>query len=228
MASLVTLQELRDSCRARADMQNSGFIQDSELDAYINSSARELYDLLTTKFEDYYLTSSSFTVTFPTTSFAVPSDFYKLRGVDIFVGNSYYETAQPFTFQERNLQQNPIVFPFAQTSGYLYQLRAGNIHFLNNQYSSGTITGRIWYIPRMTKLVDATDTFDGINGWEEYIIINTAIKMLQKEESDTSVLLALKKEMKERIEETAANRDAGSPERVTDVTQSLWGPFRRY
>ena len=49
------------------------------------------------------------------------------------------------------------------------------------------------------------------------MIIDAAIKCLIKEESDVQVLLMQKKQVLDRIEAMAANRDAGEPERVTDV-----------
>lgn len=65
---------------------------------------------------------------------------------------------------------------------------------------------------------DDLDIFDGINGWEEYIIIDTAIKMLVKEESPTvAELMAQKQNLIARIAIAAANRDAGSPKRITDI-----------
>ena len=61
-------------------------------------------------------------------------------------------------------------------------------------------------------------TFDGVSGWEEYIVIDAAIKCLQKEESDVSVLMSQKSAIAKRIEAAAENRDAGEPSKVTDVS----------
>lgn len=61
-------------------------------------------------------------------------------------------------------------------------------------------------------------TVDGVNGWEEYLVVDAAIKALQKEESDVSVLLAQKALLQRRIESAATNRDAAEPARVVDVT----------
>ena len=57
--------------------------------------------------------------------------------------------------------------------------------------------------------------FDGISGWEEYVIIDAAIKMLVKEESDTSALNAAKQAMLIRIKAAAAGRDAGEPPKIS-------------
>ena len=63
----------------------------------------------------------------------------------------------------------------------------------------------------------STDTYDDINGYAEYVVTDAAIKCLQKEESDVSVLLKQKADMKRRIEEAANNRDAGHPISVSDI-----------
>ena len=67
---------------------------------------------------------------------------------------------------------------------------------------------------------------DGISGWLEYVVTDAAIKMLQKEESDTSTLQFQKAALIKRIEAAGENRDAGSPATIADVqwTNGTW-PF---
>lgn len=69
-----------------------------------------------------------------------------------------------------------------------------------------------------------TDTVDGVSGWEEYIIVDTCIKAMAKEESDPSVFIAQKNALIKRIEEAAENRDIGEPEVVSDskMRNSSW------
>jgi hypothetical protein len=82
---------------------------------------------------------------------------------------------------------------------------------------------RLWYVPRFAGLVNDTDTFDGFGGWTEYVVTDAAIKALQKEESDVSVLMAQKQALIARIESAAENRDAANPETVTDSqAQNTW------
>lgn len=57
----------------------------------------------------------------------------------------------------------------------------------------------------------------GISGWEEYIVIDAAIKAQIKQESDFSGLLAQKASMQMRIEGMAEGRDAGQAQHVSDV-----------
>lgn len=69
-------------------------------------------------------------------------------------------------------------------------------------------------------------TIDGISGWEEYIVIDAALKAMGKEESDPSILGQQKLMMKQRLIDMAANRDAGNPATVADTQSTdFWQPF---
>ena len=59
--------------------------------------------------------------------------------------------------------------------------------------------------------------FDFYSGWDEFLIIDSAIKMVIKEEGDPTPLLLQKKQLNDRIITESQNRDAGEPQTVTDV-----------
>lgn len=215
----VTLAELKTQSRQRADMENSTFIGDDELTTIINSSASELYDLLIGVFEDYKLTSSTLSITPNTDTYNLPSDFYKLRGVDLVLdANGNAVTLKPFNFGERN---NYMFTPTWNVVGlpYLrYHLQGNSMRFV--PIPSTTQTVKLWYIPAITRLVNPSDTLDGVNGFEEYVIVDAAMKMRIKEESGIDELLVSKQMLTQRINAMASNRDAGEPERVTDTSRS--------
>ena len=52
----MNLSQLQLEVRRRSDMENSQFVKDAELTNYINQSYTELYDLLVSIYEDYYVT----------------------------------------------------------------------------------------------------------------------------------------------------------------------------
>lgn len=58
---------------------------------------------------------------------------------------------------------------------------------------------------------------EGISGWEEYVIVDAAIKMQIKQDLDYSGLAAQKLGLKTRIEAMAEGRDAGQAQHVSDV-----------
>jgi hypothetical protein len=81
---------------------------------------------------------------------------------------------------------------------------------------------QLWYIPIYTPLTSDSDTLNAFisnNGWEEYIVLDVAIKMLNKEESQTSHLVKEKDLLVKRINSMAGDRDVDQPERISDVRQ---------
>jgi hypothetical protein len=222
-----SLSQLRTEARQRADMEDSEFVSDSELTIYINDSYSELYDLLVSKFADYYVKTPAspptFTVARGDSTYALPSDFYKLIGVDRQSNGSDYYTIRPYMFEERNSRNNTELYRGAHPK-VRYRIIGAYLKFTPESEAAGNY--RIWYVPNYTALSATSDTIDvHTDKWKQFIVVSTAIKMLQKEESDVTVLLNEKAELKRRIEEMAANRDVGEPERVTDVTASLSDDF---
>lgn len=213
----VTLASLRNQSRLRADKVNSGYILDAELNQYINNSLTELYDLLVGAYgNDYYLKQYDFSVTGTTKSYALPSDFYKLEGIDLYINPSRFITLKPFMFNERGRYQDGSNWAaIVAIQGPRYHLTSNNIEF--NPSPPGNYNMSMFYVPQCPELVVDSDAFDGINGFEEYVIIDAAIKMLQKEDSDVSVLMAQKNAILKRINLMAENRDIGHSFVVNDV-----------
>ena len=54
-------------------------------------------------------------------------------------------------------------------------------------------------------------------GWQEYLELDSSIKILVKEESDVSPYLILKAQLRDRLEGIAELRDSGEPPRVPNV-----------
>ena len=70
-----------------------------------------------------------------------------------------------------------------------------------------------------SKLVADSDAMDGVNGWEEYVVLDAAIKSLLKDESYEKVnaLEQRKGMMLRRIQDIMSERDSGAAARVNDV-----------
>lgn len=233
----MTLGEIRLRAQQESDMQNSNFLTLPEWNFFINQSYYELYDLLITAYEDYYVAPRLlFQTDGVNDQYALPNGsnysgapaLYKLYGVDLGLSNSTnaWVTIKKFDF----IQRNRYVFPQV-TSTFLgvfnlrYRMVGGNIKFIPTP-SAGQYIG-IWYYPRLTTLLKDSDVMDGFSGWTEYVIVDTAIKAMMKEESDPSALLVRKNAIKARIEAAAMNRDAGQPDTVSDVRtfSERWGGY---
>jgi hypothetical protein len=211
----VTLLQLRTRSRQRADQETSNFIEDDELNGYINASIAELYDLMVAAYgSDYFLADYSFSIVSGTQNYTLPADFYKLKGIDVNLSNNNWFSIRPFNFNERNRNDN-ITWGVLSGPSIRYRIMGNNVKLSPNPDSN--YSARVWYVPKATVLVADTDVFDDMNQWAEYVITDAAIKMMQKEESDTGTLEKQKAELKRRIEIMADNRDAGQPESVSDI-----------
>jgi len=207
-----TLLDMRTRVRHRANMEESEFVGNIELNQYINSSYQELYDILVTTFEDYYtLPPVTFTLTTLLPYYTLPSDFYKLRGVDAASSGTNYYSLLPFNFINRNDNDN-VVNNFATR----YRIVGSRLYITPEDTSAGNY--RLWYVPIATILSSDISTLDGINGWEEYVVVDAARKCLAKEESDTRSLVAEKAELKQRIINSASKRDSGMTKTISDVS----------
>lgn len=238
MSTTMSLSQLMTAVRQRADMTTSGytptltgtgfFVSEPELISYINQSYFELYDLIVAAFGNNYYVQTPYQFTTDGTSemYALPSDFYKLLGVDLsLTGGSAgsWLTVRAFEFNDRNRYSVPNFQSFYGVTNLRFRLNGSNL-WLTPTPAAGQVM-QIWYIPKMSTLDALVSTADGISGWTEYIIVDAAIKCLQKEESDVSVLMAQKQALMLRIEAMADNRNAGPPPKVIDnQTSDLWWP----
>lgn len=227
MATTMSLLALRTAVRQRSDMVNDQFISDSELTSYINQSYFELYDLLVQKYGDNYYVANPYTISTDGSNqfFSLPTDFYKLLGVDLALSNTNdsFVTIRPFNFSDRNRYAVPNFQSFYGVTNMRYRLNGDKLWLTPTPAGGQTI--RLWYVPKLTTLSADGDTVDGISGWTEYIIVDACIKALAKQESDVTVFALQKAELIKRIENAAENRDAGNPATVGDTQFSdLWWP----
>lgn len=236
MANTLQLSDLITAVRQRADMVNSQFVTDTELTSYINQSYQELYDLLVQKYGDDYFVAPPVTFTTDGTSqlYPLPNGtlyssapaFQKLLGVDLQMSPGSagsYVTIKPFMFAERNRYSTPNFQSFYGVTNMRYRLQGNNLWLTPVPAAGQTI--QLWYIPQLSPLVNGTDTAPNLGGWLEYVIVDAAIKCMQKEESDCSVLMAQKSALILRIESASEGRDAGNPQTVSETRSAdFWWP----
>tara|TARA_R110001583_G_scaffold7573_2_gene37427 strand:- start:1196 stop:1858 length:663 start_codon:yes stop_codon:yes gene_type:complete len=208
-------------------MEGSTFVSDTEVIGYINVAMAEIHDILVDRYEDYYVESKQYTLPADNPG-ALPlsagSDkpFYKALGVDFNTGGTTYRLRR-FSFQERNVYNSPAMVA-GRVTNTLYAIQGAEIKFIPSPTVSGTAT--LWYVPEaqqfstteseyMAKTIQSKAPAVAF-GYEEYVVVDAAIKCLQKEESDVQMLMVQKQQLKERIENAASNRDQGEPTAITD------------
>lgn len=94
-----------------------------------------------------------------------------------------------------------------------------NVSFTTSAASTQTASNQL------IRAWNDSTAINGISGWEEYVILDAALKAMGKEESDVSAMYQEKLDMKKRLIDMAANRDAGNPATVADTQASdMWSP----
>ena len=144
-----TLLELKTRVRERADMENSNFISDSELTSIINQSLFELYDLLIGAYDDYFIAEPilfSLAGGEASSSYPLPADFYKLRGIDFNLDGDRWVDLGSFNFKERNRQDGLVRSIYFRAYNLKYRVFGGNILFKPIDSCAGNF--QLWYIPQ--------------------------------------------------------------------------------
>lgn len=232
----INLGYLRYMSKLKADKLFSEFLTDDEWNFNINQSANRLYDLLITKFGDkYFLASplqiptSLFTVSHGMAYVSMPNGslfdgadaLYKLAGVDVSVnpGNGQWFTLPKFNWIDRNRYSTLQLSGTVQSVyGLAYCDFGDKIYFIPQPQASLYV--QLWYVPILVQMLQDVDMMPfSISGWSELVIIDAAIKALIKEESydQAQILIGERAGLLERIETTAANRDVGQPNTVSNT-----------
>lgn len=199
-----TRLQMRSDAYVAAGM-SAGVIDTADADQMVVEACGELYDLLVSTFERWYTTSTTSGTTIATgaDSFALPVDFLRLVALDYQVGSDWIDV-EPFNFGDRN-----------QRNVRGYDIVGSTLYVRPTTLAPGSY--RLWYTPRFPGLANDSATFDGINGWEEYAVVDAAIRMRDAEESDSVQLQTRKAALTRRIQMAARQRIAGRSRKPRDV-----------
>lgn len=222
----VSLSWVRLMAFLRADMLHSQFISLPEANSYISNSYKALYDILAQKFGDEYFSSSTYTWTTQQNLqlYPLPPDFYKSTLVEVSLNPAdptAWVTLKRFNKIQQNLLNFPNVYTYWGFTNLRYRFTGNFLEIV--PVTIGNQTLRMWYTPRSKILLQDTDILDGISGWEDYVVLDAARKMMLKQEQDTSEVVNEMAMIIARIESAAENRDVAEPDTVSDSRRRNFG-----
>ncbi len=203
----ITLASLRTRIRQRTDTENSEFVTDAELTQLINTSYAELYGLLI-RASLHRAEITYAVVATGATSYDLPADFFGLIGV--------YRTEDE---DKVPLERFPDKFrPGTRTGDATMYRVVGTDLTLYPNPGSGTYD--LVYIPLPGTLVADTDTMDGMLGWEEFVVLDASICVLEKEGSNTTTLERKRAMILQRIQDESQMAEFTETPRLQNVYDS--------
>jgi hypothetical protein len=216
--------DLIEDARKRADAEGAIDRHPSaDVQRYLDEGKTELYDIvLEVRGRQFYRKNPPHTITTlaGTTRYALPSDFYEL--ISVRRSGAGGENLEAFTPTDEPWLREPSASGLYPSH---YELQPGYIELLPSPMAGVSII--VEYVPHCGPLDnDGTPTaFDGINGWEKYLVLYAAREMCVK---DDELQLAAKHEadmanIASRVRTQARRRDAFRPERVKDSRGGYWG-----
>jgi len=203
-------------------MENSTFISDDELDRYISGSYATLFSKLVDANPDMYTREATITGVSDTSDYDVPDDFYGTYAIEQNLGSSYYPLSRIDPIEgylyESGTAGNACVYHFVSTSSS--DQADFKVRLLPTPNTGETYRHKYIYAP--TDLSADDDIVDGVAGWEEWIVLDAAIKCLAKEESSTAILERQLERLDVQIDQMRAHRVAGQ---VTAVIDRSYAPL---
>lgn len=236
MATQVLLSTMIQRVRQRADLEIGNAttsvqaFPDSEVIDAINVALYAWWDLvrLTTFAGQYDRAPWPFTTALSQSLYPMPPNCASIISVDAQIAGANY-TINAMGFQEE--QRNMFTGTFGWAPGFWnvwYQIQGSNIKLIPPPPSGYSI--QINYVPTAPQLSAPDDYFNSQNGWEEWVVLKAAIKLLLKD-GQTDMIAALRVELADettRIEAAAAMADMNSTEGVhegQDTSNNGYGGF---
>jgi hypothetical protein len=196
--------------RNASDESASKFIDDDELIEYIDLAYAEMYNLLVDTYQDYKVTFANFTTQSGINIYQLPTNCYKVRGLDCENGIS----AKSFMFEERERLANTTYLNDGLQTNLRYCVLGDTLLLLPTP-AEESLT--LWYVPVPARITDEDQVIDGVAGFEQYIIAHVCIEIANKNETDPTVFERKLARVEKKITTFAANRDAAEPRQVIDA-----------
>lgn len=218
VSDMITKVRQRANLEMSDNIQDSDqFITDTEILAYLNEGGNELQQKLIDSGSDYFLKSVQFTLS-SGSSYPLPSDFFKVRGVDKSI-NGQWISVEPFQFKERNKTHNGWAYYSALWINLVeYRIAPSTIEFIPE--SNGLGSYQLHYEPVWTELL-SSDTFSLPNSWELYMVLYAALQCRIKENiGDTANLEGMLARKTREIVESSCSR--GQPKKILNTRKSRW------
>lgn len=237
MPAAVPIPDLIAKVRTRCRQPNaSGFVSDDEIYKLLLEGAYELYNaLIEARGAEYYSTVYDFNTdaSYAVRDYALPSDFFRLVALAMSETASAGQGAtwlEPRRFvsadlaaQETRLPVSPLDLRYALTGAQGNSSEVASsaqIRFYPPPQHVWSV--RVVYLPTLLQPGDGVgNTFDGVNGWDTFLVAHACATVAAMQEEDPGFWLAQKTEVSRQVAALGADRDRAVPLQVADRRGSV-------
>jgi hypothetical protein len=228
-----TLGQMTADVRVRANYLNAQYPTDAQIKEWLNQDYVFYYDKLIASGEKYFLVQPApvSTTSNNVQTYALPSDFYELLGVDVQFNSNQWYPAHRFQFEQRNDYSFYATAGWQWPSDVKYDLWGNTLAFI--PIPNGAYTYKLWYYPRPVRL--ATDgsadgqSWDGPDSGLQYVIDRTA-RRIASQDGDPEMVAMLSADIAEaeaNIRTMASRRNAGEAPKARVVRGRVFTPGNR-
>jgi hypothetical protein len=213
-----TLTELLTEVRALTDTVGDPHVTDAQLTVWINQGIAELWRKLVTVSPDRYAVEATIATTAGDDAYDLEDDFMSIYRVCKMDGT------RRIPLEQFEVVGAPYHAPDPSASGQRprYRVMGGGLDGSTTQIyfdpDPGTATYEYWYIQAPQLLVTGGDTFDGVAGYEDWVVNYTSLKVFIRQQDPEQVgIQAEMMRIEANIAASAARRDVGRAARIVDV-----------
>lgn len=209
------LDSMREEVYERADVRANKF-PPATVDRILNAKLKGVYRLMCQMRKDHFLEDDVINVVPGTGNYALPTDHYRLQGLDVPYGGTNH-TLRRFRWSERNMGQLDASSPLSAR----YRVKGTRVYFRPVPQWSAAVT--IWYLPTPDELTLDAHTFEGVAGYEELAVVRAALVIKTALDEDVTALKAEEAALIADISHDAAENDDAEPNRIRDVDMEMAG-----
>lgn len=200
--SASTLADIRSEIRFRGDYQNVRKFPDDDVNKVIQKGFQAFWQIVADVHEGYWDTQGNVTTTANVAYVALPSDCWRVQGVDRLDGGEYNELLQ-VGLSDRNKYGSTTSNPLA------YRLTARGLDLYPTPDAAYTL--RVMYTPTAPSLVESQPR-EWFNGWEEFVIEYALLKLDERERRPLGDRLKALEMMEAQVRGGAIERRSQEPE----------------
>lgn len=217
MTTSVAIEDFTTRLRQLTDIENAANrFPDAEIQDYLKTAHRKWLDFLFNNNGSHLLeivNSATNTVAGTATINKPGSNPYRIIGVDAVVGG-VTRTLRPLPHGERNRFNSDTLTWQSQRQLY-YRLELTSIRLFPTPDAAYNVI--VYYVNSGNLDFTGSGFVDGYNGWEEYIVLEAALMVLDKDNRRKEHIERRLADLKDSIISSVRGIDDGEPQVVTDV-----------